>query len=61
MEITNSPTLCCRSTNKDSFSTDMRGCSFIPSVSDTIRALLFLPKPPADHSLLNSAIESEET
>jgi hypothetical protein len=43
-EIINVPTFCQRSTNKGGFSTDMRGCICIRSVSNTIFAMVFLMK-----------------
>jgi hypothetical protein len=47
MERTNSPTFCCRLTNKDSFSTDMYGCIF-HSFSAWYNFCNFFPKLPAD-------------
>jgi hypothetical protein len=47
-EITKSPIFCCRSTNKSSLAYTCTGVFFILSMSDTISAMLFLPKLPED-------------
>jgi hypothetical protein len=49
MERTYLPTFCWSSTNKGSSAQICMGVFFIRSVSLTIFATYFIPKPPADH------------